>query len=134
MIFGIGVDICEVGRFASMDARLPEKILTPVEMQQWHERSAHHRPRGDRFIATRFAAKEALSKALGLGMRAPMAWQHCAVVHNDLGQPVWQLYGPLLDWCQARELALHLSLSDEEHYAIAYCMAEYAPVVRSEGG
>lgn len=138
MIFGIGSDICKVNRFAIRDGagvdRLPDKILTASEWKQWQERLVRHPARGQRFLATRFAAKEALSKALGLGMSAPMGWKSCEVRSNSEGRPEWVLHGDLLHWCSVRRLRLHLSLSDEDEYAIAYCIAEQAPVVQSEDG
>jgi holo-[acyl-carrier protein] synthase len=138
MIFGIGADICEVRRLSQEGAedieRLPIKILTPAELAQWRERLSRNPDRGHRFLATRFAAKEALGKALGLGLRHPMGWQSCEVRNNHSGQPEWILSGDLLDWCEARELRLHLSLSDEVDYVLAYCIAEHVPAIKAEGG
>ena len=83
MIYGIGTDICDVRRIrASLDRhgeRFAHKILSDAELVQWRARSARWPERGVRFLATRFSAKEAFSKAIGLGMRMPMSWRLCEV-------------------------------------------------------
>ncbi|NBS46346.1 MAG: holo-[acyl-carrier-protein] synthase, partial [Betaproteobacteria bacterium] len=75
MIYGIGTDICDVRRIRAALARHGErfalKILADGEMQTWRQRSARWPERGVRFLATRFSAKEAFSKAIGMGMRMP---------------------------------------------------------------
>ncbi|MDR0933604.1 MAG: holo-ACP synthase, partial [Burkholderiaceae bacterium] len=76
MIYGIGTDILQISRLrAALDRRgerLVRKILGPEEMQRYLHRKARVEARGLRYLATRFAAKEAFSKAIGLGMRMPM--------------------------------------------------------------
>lgn len=129
-IYGIGTDICDIRRMAASlqrhGERFAARILTPAEMQQWRERTRRHPQRGLAFLATRFAAKEAVSKALGLGMRMPMGWQHCEIVRSSGGQPLVRWLGPLRPWCEARQLSAHISLSDERDYASAFCVVERA--------
>ena len=75
MIYGIGTDICDVRRIrASLERhgeRFAQKILSDAELLTWRSRSARWPERGLRYLATRFSAKEAFSKAIGLGMRMP---------------------------------------------------------------
>ena len=128
MIFGTGVDLCEISRIAQVFARQPrlaQKILTPAEYTTFIERHTRSADRGVRYLATRFCAKEALSKALGLGMREPMHWQHCQIEHQPLGQPVFVFHEPLQSWLAERSLRVHLSLSDEVHYATAFVVIEH---------
>jgi len=92
MIFGIGTDIIEIERIRAADARFglrfAERILGPHEMERFRARRARSDERGLRFLATRFAAKEAVSKALGLGMRQPMTWRAVEIVNDPAGRPV----------------------------------------------
>ena len=78
----------------------------------------------ERFLAKRWAAKEALAKALGLGFRQGLRMNQCEVCHTPLGKPVWQFYGQTAD--KIRELAIsdiHLSISDEPPLAMAFVVA-----------
>ena len=83
MIYGIGTDICDIRRIrASLERhgeRFAAKVLCEGEMATWRARSARWPERGVRYLATRFSAKEAFSKAVGLGMRMPMTWRLCEV-------------------------------------------------------
>jgi len=78
-----------------------------------------------RYLATRFSAKEAFSKAIGLGLRLPMTWRLCEVGKLPSGQPVIVLHGALKDWFQARNLSAHLSVTDESDYAASFCVVEF---------
>lgn len=104
--------------------RFAAKVLRPAELAVWHERHARAPERGVRFVATRFSAKEAFSKAIGLGMVVPMAWQLCEITTLDSGQPAIALHGALKDWFDARNLSAHLSISDESDYAASFCIVE----------
>ena len=79
MIFGIGTDICDIRRIEATLARRGErfaaKVLGPHELEVFRARRARVEARGLHYLATRFAAKEAFSKAIGLGMRMPMTWR-----------------------------------------------------------
>ncbi len=128
MIYGIGTDICDIRRInAAMQRhgdRFVAKILGPQELEVFKRRSAALPARGVRYVATRFAAKEAFSKAIGLGMRLPMWWTRCQVLNGPGGKPMIVVSGDLLAWCEARGLQFHVSVSDEVDTAVAFVMAE----------
>ena len=96
-------------------------------MQTWRARTARCAERGTRFLATRFAAKEAFSKAIGLGMRMPMTWRDCEVVNGPGGQPRLRLHRALHDWFEARQLRAHVTLTDEGDLAAAFVVVECPP-------
>ena len=128
MIYGIGTDICDIRRIrASLDRhgeRFAQRILSDGELATWTERSARWPDRGVSYLATRFSAKEAFSKAIGLGMRLPMTWRHCEIVKAASGKPEIVLHGALKDWFDARELTAHITVSDETDYAASFCVVE----------
>ncbi|HYE40677.1 MAG TPA: holo-ACP synthase [Ramlibacter sp.] len=128
MIYGIGTDICDVRRVrASLDRhgdRFARKILSDAEFATWQARTARWPERGLRFLATRFSAKEAFSKAVGLGMRMPMTWRLCEVGKLASGKPVIVLHGVLKDWCEARGLTAQVSVTDETDYAASFVVVE----------
>lgn len=128
MIYGIGTDICDIRRIAQSVARhgerFAEKILSPGELTTWHARGQRWPERGVRYLATRFSAKEAFSKAIGLGMRMPMTWRACEIAKLPSGQPSIVLHGELKNWFEAKGLRAHLSLTDETDYAASFCVVE----------
>ncbi|MGB4358822.1 MAG: holo-ACP synthase [Rhodoferax sp.] len=128
MIYGIGTDICDVRRIqASLDRhgeRFAQKILSEAELATWHERSERWPERGVRYLATRFSAKEAFSKAIGLGMRMPMTWRLCEVGKLPSGQPHIVLHGELKAWFETKSLSAHISVTDETDYAASFCVVE----------
>ncbi|GKT13750.1 holo-ACP synthase [Acidovorax sp. SUPP2522] len=128
MIYGIGTDICDIRRIrASLERhgdRFAEKVLAEGELSTWRERGARWPERGVRYLATRFSAKEAFSKAIGMGMRMPMTWRHCEVAKLPSGQPVIVLHGALKEWFEAQGLQCHLSVTDESDYAASFCVVE----------
>lgn len=123
MIFGIGTDLVQIDRIASALARTPalaQRVLTPAEQAGFE---ASRDPA--RFLAKRFAAKEAAVKALGTGIGRGVSWQHLEVGHDALGKPCLQLNGGAE--ARARELGigqLHLSYSDEQQLVVAFVVAE----------
>jgi holo-[acyl-carrier-protein] synthase len=128
VIYGIGTDICDVRRIrASLDKhgeRFARKILSEVEFATWQARSARWPERGIRYLATRFSAKEAFSKAVGLGMRMPMTWRTCEVAKLPSGKPVIVLHGELKAWCEARGLSALVTVTDESDYAASFVVVE----------
>jgi holo-[acyl-carrier-protein] synthase len=128
MIAGVGTDICDVRRIrASLERhgeRFARKILSEAEFGTWQRRSARWPERGVRYLATRFSAKEAFSKAIGLGLRSPMTWRDCEVASLPTGQPVIVLHRTLKDWCAERGYRFHLSLTDETDYAASFVVVE----------
>ena len=128
MIYGVGTDICDVRRIrASLERhgeRLAQKILSDAELATWKARSERWPDRGVRYLATRFSAKEAFSKAIGLGMRMPMTWRHCEISKAASGKPEIVLHGALKDWFETRQLSVHVSVTDENEYAASFCVVE----------
>jgi len=128
MIYGIGTDVCDVRRVrASMERhgeRFARKVLSDGEMAVWKSRSTRWPERGLRYLATRFSAKEAFSKAIGLGMRMPMTWRLCEIANLPGGKPVIVLHGGLKEWFEARGLAAHVSVTDESDYAASFVVVE----------
>ena len=131
MIYGIGTDICDIRRIrASLERhgeRFAAKVLSEGEMATWKARSTRWPERGLRYLATRFSAKEAFSKAIGLGMRMPMSWRLCEVAKQPSGQPFIVLHGELKTWFEAQGLKAHITVTDESEYAASFCVVEIAP-------
>jgi len=123
MIFGIGTDIVAIARMQGMWERhgekALEKLLAPEEMDEFAASTAK-----GRFLAKRFAAKEAFAKALGTGVRPPAVLPAIAITHDDLGKPVFKFSGQLAETMKNQGLCDHLSISDEADYAIAYVILE----------
>ena len=128
MIHGSGTDLCDIRRVAGVlerrGDRFAEMVLGPHEIGVWRRRSAQAPLRGVRYLATRFAAKEAFSKAIGLGIHQPMTWRACEVVNAPSGRPQISLHGALADWFDARHLVAHVTLTDENDYAAAFVVVE----------
>lgn len=128
MIYGIGTDICDVRRIrASLERhgeRFAAKVLSDAELATWKARSARWPERGLRYLATRFSAKEAFSKAIGLGMRMPMSWKLCEIANERSGKPVIVLHGELKTWFEAQGLQAHITVTDETDYAASFCVVE----------
>ena len=137
MIYGIGTDLCDVRRIEATLQRRGErfaaKVLGPHEFEVFHARLAAVPARGVRYLATRFSAKEAFSKAIGLGLRMPMTWRSCEVVKARSGQPEIALHGELAQWFTQRRLRAHVSLTDESDYAAAFVVVETLDDLRSPG-
>lgn len=121
MIVGIGIDIVEIPRFEATIARQPgmvDRLFTAREQitDEGHARTPTS-------LAARFAAKEAVAKALG----APqgMQWHHCEVVGDSSGRPYLHLSGTVQDQASAQGVTTwHLSLSHDGDLAVAYVIAE----------
>jgi holo-[acyl-carrier protein] synthase len=130
-IAGIGMDLIRVDRIeralARHGDRFAEKVLGPEELQKFHARRQRAEARGLRFLATRFAAKEAFSKAIGLGMRMPMFWNRVQVLNAPGGRPVLVIGPELRDWYDERFGVAHVSLTDETDMAAAYVVVERKP-------
>jgi holo-[acyl-carrier protein] synthase len=115
MIIGIGTDIVELSRVEQVGLeRLIKKVLTPSERSFIPTKEK----RKIEFIAGRFAAKEAISKALGTGIGAHFAFQDVAVLPDSLGAPKaeWQN--------KDNQPTIHLSISHSDHYAVAMVVLE----------
>ncbi len=129
MIYGIGTDVCDIRRIAATVARrggdrFAQRVLGPEELGVFNARRARVEARGLRFLATRFSAKEAFSKAIGLGIRSPMTWKACQILNEASGKPVLQLSGELAAWFEARGLVGHVTVTDETDYAASFVVVE----------
>ena len=128
MIYGIGTDIIRIDRIEAAlirhGARFAERILGAEEMLKYLRRSAQHPARGVRFVATRFAAKEAFSKAIGLGMRMPMTWSSMQTLNAPGGKPEVHTSGALSLFMQQHGLTAQISITDESDTAVAFVIVE----------
>jgi holo-[acyl-carrier protein] synthase len=128
MIYGIGTDLCDIRRieaaFARRGERFAEKVLGPRELAVFRARRDKVPARGLRYLATRFSAKEAFSKAIGLGLRMPMTWRACEILNAPSGKPIVELHGELAAWFSARGLSAQVSVTDESDYAAAFVVVE----------
>ena len=127
-VAGIGTDIAIVSRFEAafkrFGLRFAQRILGPGELQVFERRRARDPARGIRYLATRFAAKEAFSKAIGLGLHSPMSWTRMETLNAPGGKPQVKLNGILADWYAERFGAAHVSVSDEKDMVIAFVLVE----------
>lgn len=125
MIAGVGTDIVAVARLGRLHerhgARALDKLLAPSERADF---STAKDPA--RFLAKRFAAKEAFGKALGTGVIAPATLPNIAIVHNLLGKPAFNYAPELAAHLAERGLVAHLSISDEHDFAVAFVVLEHA--------
>lgn len=124
MIFGIGTDIVEVDRIAQSIEKFGDdfaaRILAQTEMPNYLQSNIKAR-----FLAKRFAAKEAFSKALGTGLREPATFQNIAVTHDNLGKPILLLADALQYFINTKKITqMHLSISDEKNLAVAFVVLE----------
>ena len=128
MIYGIGTDILRRERIVAAlerhGERFAAKILGPEELAVFRRRSARLPARGITYLATRFAAKEAFSKAIGLGMRMPMTWRAVQILKEPTGKPRVVPGGALAEWMAARNLTAHISVTDEADIVAAFAVVE----------
>jgi holo-[acyl-carrier protein] synthase len=120
---GLGTDVVEIARIASQlnkSQRLAQRVLTATELVTF---SAHKFP--ERFLAKRFAAKEAAVKALGTGIGSGVSFQDVEVVSLTSGQPTLVFSGKYAELCEERDIShSFISISDEQHYAMATVVLE----------
>ncbi len=124
MIVGIGTDIVKISRIhqalVKYGHRFAEKILTEYEMNRFNR---HVQPA--RYLAKRFAVKEAFSKAMGTGIRSPVTWKNIGTTHHSSGAPLLDFSLSLQDLVTSRGITrTHLTVTDEENMAIAFVILE----------
>ena len=120
-VIGIGVDIVDTERFATVIARTP-RIVTRL-FTETESRTADGADRSAVSLAARFAAKEAVAKVLG--DTQGLEWHHCEVMTDSLGKPSLRITGTIAQAAAARGIAnWHLSLSHDGGHAIAFVVAE----------
>jgi holo-[acyl-carrier protein] synthase len=125
MIYGIGVDLVKVARIAAALKKHGERFLSRI----FTIREIAHcqgKVRAASMLSMRFAAKEAFSKALGVGLRKDgIRWQEVEVVPNSLGKPELSITGRAAELCAAAGITgMHLTLSDEDSLALAVVILE----------
>lgn len=128
MIYGIGTDLIQISRIeaalARKGERFAEKILGAEELEKYKRRKSKVKARGIRFLATRFAAKEAFSKAIGLGIHMPMSWRAMQTLNAENGKPVAVTSGALKEFMEQNGLTAQVSITDETDYAAAFVIVE----------
>ncbi len=124
MISGIGVDIVETARIERIWARFGERFARRILTAE--ERAEHlRRDRNPRFLATRFAAKEAAAKALGTGIGKAVGFQSLQIDNDPLGKPSLRFLGDGRDLAGDRGIVnAQVSLADEKHYVVAMVVLE----------
>ena len=124
MILGTGIDIIEVARIAASFEKFGERFVNRILLPDETAYCLGHR-RPAPFLAARFAAKEAISKAFGTGIGAQLGWQDMEVRRRESGEPFVVLHGKGAELFSARGAKkLHISLSHTESYAAATAILE----------
>ena len=124
MIVGIGVDIAETARVDKLNLRFGQRfarrILTPDELVEFDRRQ-----RSSSFLATRFAAKEAVAKALGTGIGDQLGFHSVQIESDSRGKPLLRFLGSAVDLVASLDISnAMISLSDEKHYVVAMVVLE----------
>lgn len=124
MIIGVGTDIVDVERIAKVYRKQGEAFaIRLLSVDELMELQDQHYP--ERFLAKRWALKEAVSKALGTGIAQGVCFREMTIGHKNSGQPILSLTGPTLD--KAVSLGItdwSISVSDEKHHTVAFVVAE----------
>ena len=120
-IYGIGTDIVKIERIEKLwqehGISFAKKILTADELLEFAQETRAQVG----FLAKRFAAKEAVAKALGTGFRDAVLLKQIGIASNELGKPSIVLYGSTKDYVASLgNLDLHVSLADEQEYVVAF--------------
>jgi holo-[acyl-carrier protein] synthase len=124
VIVGIGTDLCDVGRIERALERWGERFARKVLVDSELERFRRHR-KPAAYLAKRFAAKEAMSKALGTGIHFPVNWHGMWVENARSGKPSLRFSGPMAAYLEQRRIeTVHLSLTDEIGMACAFVVVE----------
>lgn len=127
MIVGIGTDLCAIERIERSLERYGERFARKVLVEAELERLRRHRSPAA-YLAKRFAAKEAFSKAMGTGIHFPVNWHNVSVENESSGRPVLKFSAPLAELLDRRGItAAHLSLTDEVGMACAFVVLEGSP-------
>ena len=117
-MIGIGNDLLQISRMAATyertQGRIASRILGPLEYTVFQARFNRNRARGMAYLCTRFAAKEAFSKAIGLGMHMPMTWRSVQILNEASGKPYLLYSGLLANWMQERGWVGNVTLTDEQ--------------------
>ncbi|MFK8067105.1 MAG: holo-ACP synthase [Gammaproteobacteria bacterium] len=124
MIFGIGVDIVQINRIQKAMDKRGEKFVKKVLSEEEYKEFLINKSSAN-FLAKRFAAKEAFSKALGSGFTDGLTLKQIQIVHNDKGRPLFHLTDVAKEKIEQLNIRqCHLSLSDERKYVVAFVTLE----------
>ena len=128
MITGIGCDVVELKRVEEVllkhGERFVERILTPNEMPLYHKRLSLSKGHVIAFVASRWAAKEAVSKALGTGIAEDVTFHSMEVMHNTKGAPQMLFRNALRERLMKEGIFVHISITDEKTMVAAFAVAE----------
>jgi holo-[acyl-carrier protein] synthase len=123
MIIGIGTDIVDIARItASLNKSdgLAKRILTQSEYTEFESSNDK-----GRYLAKKFASKEATVKAIGTGIGNGMGWQQIEISHDPLGKPILNAKGAFKEWCEQQCVSnMHISIADEDAFATAFVVLE----------
>ncbi len=129
MIIGIGVDLIEINRIEKIFKRwgntFSRKILSKKELLFFSNYiRSPSRSKAITYLAKRFSAKEAIVKALGIGMRYPANFQSIEILNDFYGRPYPVFSNNLKKFCEQKKYTLHLSITDQKNYAQAFAVVE----------
>ena len=124
MIYGIGTDIVEIKRLTGMKSldTFANKVLTENELKVFDDLTNSKKAS---YLAKQFAAKEAIAKAFGTGLKDPIQLNNIEILRNDEGKPTFNPLNGLIS--KITDLGItktHVSLADEKDYAIAFAILE----------
>lgn len=121
-ILGIGTDIVDKSRIAKLYQRFPKRLIERILSKEEQEAMPLG---GIDYLAKRFAGKEAVAKALGTGMGRQVAFKEISISNLPSGKPQVTLLGKAKKMAEVLNIkAIHISLSDEKNYALAFVMIE----------
>jgi len=124
MILGTGIDLIEVARIAASFEKFGERFVNRVLLPDEFAYCLTHKNPAP-FLAARFAAKEAISKAFGTGIGAQLGWQDMEIRHKESGEPFVVMHGKGAELFTARGAQrLHISITHTENYAAATAVLE----------
>lgn len=122
-ILGLGCDILEVDRLEGLLRKgrdvFIKRVLTVAEIDEYERRSDKSAIRGTLFVATRYCAKEAFSKAMGTGVGADFSFQDLSVLNDESGAPFLVYSERLQHWLTSRRAHAKISISDEKNYVMS---------------
>jgi len=123
MIIGIGTDIVDIARVTeslSKSNMLAKRILTQNEYIEFEASNDK-----GRYLAKKFASKEAVVKAIGTGIGNGMGWQQIEISHDPFGRPILNAKGAFKEWCEQQGVSnMHISIADENAFATAFVVIE----------
>ena len=128
MVVGIGTDLLKLDRLTASyertKGRLAERVLGEDEMKVFKHRLSRNHARGMAYLATRFAAKEAFSKAIGLGMHMPMTWRSLQTLNEPSGKPYLAYSGELAQFMAQKAWEGIVTITDERDMVCAFVVVQ----------